>query len=112
MSMGRPAFHFPWVIVMLGVSGCAAAAAPVPAQAPSAEPTTDAEPVSQTTTLAAAVPTVEEPEPIPTTCEEDGKLCLLPATYAKKLCGGIYPEIALGMFAKGTPFTRIYLAGD
>jgi hypothetical protein len=81
----------------------------------------DAEPTSQTTTLAAAVPVPEEappaPEPLPTSCDEatigkDGKLCVPAATYAKKLCGGIYPEVALGLFAKGTPFSRVYLAGD
>jgi hypothetical protein len=40
------------------------------------------------------------------------KLCLPPPDYAKKLCGGIYPEVALGLFAKGTPWSRIYLSGD
>lgn len=60
----------------------------------------------------------EEPESMPTSCGvegtfgKDAKLCMPAATYAKKLCGGIYPEVALGMFAKGTPWTRIYLSGD
>lgn len=58
-----------------------------------------------------------EPEPLPTACEseqslKDAKACLPPAAFAKKLCGGIYPEVALGMFAKGTPWTRVWLAGD
>jgi hypothetical protein len=61
------------------------------------------------------------PEAIPTTCANEAsigkagktrKLCLPAADYAKKLCGGIYPEVALGLFAKGTPWSRIYLAGD
>jgi hypothetical protein len=43
---------------------------------------------------------------------KDGKLCMPAGAYAKKLCGGIFPEVALGLFAKGTPFTRVYLAGD
>lgn len=64
-----------------------------------------------------AVDAKPEPEPLPTACEseqslKDAKACLPPAAFAKKLCGGIYPEVALGMFAKGTPWTRVWLAGD
>lgn len=46
------------------------------------------------------------------TIGKDGKVCLLAPAYAKRMCGGLYPEVALSMFAKGTPFTRVYLAGD
>ncbi|HVH45671.1 MAG TPA: hypothetical protein VM925_25125 [Labilithrix sp.] len=57
------------------------------------------------------------PEPMPTECESETslkrtKVCLPPEAFAKKLCGGIYPEVALTLFAKGTPWTRIWLAGD
>jgi len=59
----------------------------------------------------------EEPAAIPTSCAAEGTLkdvrtCLPEAAFAKRLCGGIYPEVALGLFAKGTPWTRVYLAGD
>ena len=59
----------------------------------------------------------DEPAPIPTECGAEGSLkdkslCMPERTYAKKLCGGVYPEVALGLFGKGTPFTRVYLAGD
>jgi len=59
----------------------------------------------------------EEASPLPTTCGaeatlKDAKLCLPAPAYAKKLCTGSYPEVALGLFGKGTPWTRIYLAGD
>src|SRR5256885_6940989 len=119
MRMGRLDYHFPWIIGLLALTGCASAAAPkLPAAEPIAE-ASDAEPVSQTTTLAAAVPAEEPaaPESIPSECGDEGalgkdKLCLPSGSYAKKLCGGIYPEVALGLFAKGTPFTRVYLAGD
>src|SRR6266850_2537536 len=43
---------------------------------------------------------------------KDTKTCLPPPAFAKKLCGGIYPEVALGLFVKGTPWTRVWLAGD
>lgn len=59
----------------------------------------------------------EEESPIPTACAAEGsikdaKACLPPAPFAKKLCGGSYPEVALGLFGKGTPWTRVWLAGD
>ena len=59
----------------------------------------------------------EEPEPLPTTCGsemtiKDLKVCLPPGPYAKRLCGGVYPDVALGMFGKGTPWTRLWLAGE
>lgn len=61
----------------------------------------------------------EGPAPLPTSCTtgdsgglKDMKLCLPEASYAKKLCSGVYPEVALRLFAKGTPWSRVYLAGD
>jgi len=73
---------------------------------------------STTTTSATSASEVKvEPETIPTACAgeqalKDTKVCLPPGVFAKKLCGGIYPEVALSMFTKGTPWTRVWLAGD
>jgi hypothetical protein len=44
----------------------------------------------------------------PTRCGPDAKLrnaklCVPDPDYVTKLCGGIYPEVALGFFSKGTP---------
>lgn len=49
---------------------------------------------------------------IPTTCEQSGDVCLPPAAFVKRLCGGFHPDVALSLFAKGTPFTRGYLTRD
>jgi hypothetical protein len=76
-----------------------------------------------TTTIAAKVdaPAAEDvapqPEPIPTQCEGEGKIkntkvCVVPKAFAKNLCAGVYPEVALSMFAKGAPWTRLWLAAD
>lgn len=67
------------------------------------------------TKIEAAEEKTESDEPA---CASDGtigkdtKVCLLAPAYAKRMCAGLYPEVALSMFAKGTPFTRVYLAGD
>ncbi len=60
-----------------------------------------------------------EPAPLPTTCAvesakagKDAKVCMVGADYAKKLCAGMYPELTLALFMKGTPWTRAYLRGD
>jgi hypothetical protein len=116
-------------LLALTLAGCAAApVAPTKVAQANAAMTSDAAPASgRATTLALGIGNAaeehgdsakpEEPAPLPTTCGADGsikdtKLCLPDAAYAKKLCSGVYPEVALGLFGKGTPWTRIYLAGD
>ncbi|KYF50949.1 hypothetical protein BE08_02865, partial [Sorangium cellulosum] len=49
---------------------------------------------------------------IPTTCEQQDNMCLPPVAFVKRLCSGFYPDVALTLFAKGTPFTRGYLTRD
>ncbi|CAN5925464.1 hypothetical protein BH11MYX4_BH11MYX4_03630 [soil metagenome] len=119
------------VASVLGLSAAACAGAPAaPARVASASPaeTSDVAPATgRSTTLATAISgaaeepreetKADEPAPVPTTCEAEGtikdaKLCMPERAYAKKLCSGVYPEVALGLFGKGTPFTRVYLAGD
>lgn len=116
---------------LIGLSAVACAAAPAApariAQARAAE-TSDATPATgRATTLATAISgpaeeahdeaKADEPAPLPTACAAEGtikeaKLCMPERAYAKKLCSGTYPEVALGLFGKGTPFTRVYLAGE
>lgn len=114
------------IVVALGLAlggvACGAPAAKTTRIA-SATPVQASDAVS-TTRLAAAVTessaTDEAPpqaEPIPAACEgestiKDAKLCVAPKAFTKKLCAGIYPEVALSLFAKGTPWTRLWLAGD
>jgi hypothetical protein len=110
---------------LIGLSAAACAASPVPAVAPLASvQTTSAETSGTPATATFAVgisaadeDKADEPVPVPTTCGAEGtikdaKLCLPQSTYAKKLCSGTYPEVALGLFGKGTAWTRVYLAGD
>lgn len=60
---------------------------------------------------AAPAAKAEETKGIPTTCNSNGKVCLLPESFVKKLCDNVHPDIALAYFGKGTPFTRGYLKG-
>lgn len=51
-------------------------------------------------------------EGLPTACAPGGepKLCTPPREFVKRLCGGYFPDVALVLFAKGSPWTRGYLS--
>jgi hypothetical protein len=62
---------------------------------------------------AAPAPAAEEDKTlgkIPTACAEAGaKVCVPPAAFVKRLCSGFFPDVALAMLGKGTPWQRGYL---
>ena len=49
---------------------------------------------------------------LPAACEPgaEPKLCTPPLEFVKRLCGGYFPDVALVLFAKGSPWTRGYLS--
>lgn len=114
-------------LVALAAVGCSAApVAPTKVAQGNTAFGSDASP-ARSTTLAVGIGNAadehveesksDERSSLPTACGAEGsikdtKLCMPEPAYAKKLCAGIYPEVALGLFGKGTPWTRIYLAGD
>jgi hypothetical protein len=47
---------------------------------------------------------------LPTDCaEHKDNICLPPSKFVKRLCSAPYPNVALSMFQKTTPWTRAYL---
>jgi len=112
-----------WMGFLGVMTGCAAAAPPVArVAAADAVQGSDATPRARgarATSASAGEKSASEETaaPVPTACGEGGKLkdlelCMPEKGYAKKLCGGIYPDVALTMFGKTTPWTRVFLAGD
>ena len=107
-------------VFALTAAACASAPGPARLAQTTAAETSDVTPATGRGTFAVGIgEAAEEPkvEALPTTCGADGAikgtaLCMPERAYAKKLCTGTYPEVALAMFGKGTPFTRVYLAGD
>ncbi|MEO6418376.1 MAG: hypothetical protein ABIP39_03170 [Polyangiaceae bacterium] len=62
--------------------------------------------------LATSTPEGEAEAPaLPSTCEATGKknLCTPDADFAKRLCAGEFPDVALSMFKKESPWTRGYM---
>jgi hypothetical protein len=43
---------------------------------------------------------------------ENGALCVPDAAFAKRLCDASYPDVALVLMAKDSPFSRMFLRGD
>ncbi len=64
-----------------------------------------------------SAPTAKDPEPaadapaaFPTGCANPGeKICVMPADFAKRLCNGFFPDLALYMFSPNSPWTRAYV---
>ncbi len=57
--------------------------------------------------------TAKEAQPVafPTACSsEGGDLCVPPGEFTRRACAAGLPEMALALFAKGTPWVRGYLA--
>lgn len=52
----------------------------------------------------------EEVVEVPTSCANPGeKVCVMPEAFAKKLCSGFFPDLALYMFSPSSPWTRAYV---
>ena len=104
MDKIRPSFFFASTSLLLAAA-CGPSSPPPEAPAPSAVPSA--------APAASAAPSAEPVEPaaeLPTSCEtKTDKWCLPPEAFVKRLCRGVYPNVALAMFGKGTPWTRVYL---
>jgi hypothetical protein len=85
----------------LFLAACGSSSPPLPA------PTATAPPASA---APSAKPEEKPAAELPTSCETKAdKWCLPPAAFVQRLCRGVFPNVALAMFAKGTPWTRVYL---
>jgi hypothetical protein len=84
-------------------SQAAQASAPSDAPAPSSDSTSGAP---------AAAPDAQSAAAVPSACADpSAAVCTPPPDYVNRLCSKPHQEIALALFAKTTPFTRLYLRG-
>jgi len=98
-------------------AGCAASAAQAPPVGPETRPpalqAAAVPPKSEPAPEAAAPDASDAPASFPTECapRTDG-VCVPPRAFVERLCSGAHPDVALSMFAKGTPWSRGYATRD
>ncbi|HVK69927.1 MAG TPA: hypothetical protein VM694_35955 [Polyangium sp.] len=100
--------HSMAALILLVLAGCGSSTPP--AEEPKTE--TQAEAATDTTTGTAEAPKAEEEaKGIPEACAGDDKAaCVMPKGFVKRLCNGVYPELALFLFQKGSPWRRAYVS--
>jgi hypothetical protein len=93
-----------------GLLGCGGASAPPPAAPSPAESAAE----SPAAPAASAAPS-EEPAPapgLPSACSDPAAaVCTPPSDFVDRICAKPHQDVALALFAKQTPFTRLYLRG-
>lgn len=104
-----------FAVLSLTAVGCAARP-PAPPVAPEAAAPSVEVAAPQEAPAPTPSPVAAEAEPalldIPTTCTTSGDYCLPDGEFVKRLCTATYPDVALSLFAKDKPFSRMYLRGD
>lgn len=94
---------------VLLIVGCGSSKPAVDTKSPESSP-------SAPTEASASAPTEdakaeEDAKKIPDSCAGDVKEpCQMPKGFVKRLCNGVYPELALSFFQKGTPWKRAYVS--
>src|SRR4051812_39643348 len=100
-----------WTLLLLG----ACAAPPKPPETPPEPPPVEVEPSPPPPVADEPEKAAEPPSPVisfPERCADESApgICSPPLAFARNICGGFArPEIALKLFAKGSPWTRAYL---
>jgi len=96
-----------WLVAVACLLGCGSSPEKPPASAAQQKRTAlrKAKPARQRKTAKAQ-------ELIPQRCAKKRKLCLPPASWVKKLCDDVYPDVALHMFRPGTPWVRLYMRAN
>jgi predicted small lipoprotein YifL len=105
-----PSFRSPFAVLTLLALPCCGASGPAepPAAAPSSAVTT---PATTSTPIAAEDPPAA-PAHLPTACADpSAPVCSPPGDFVERLCAKPLQDVALALFAKETPFTRLYLRG-
>jgi len=77
---------------------------------PDPSESTSAAPADSSAPDAVVAAPKEEAVAVPTSCANPGeKVCVMPEAFVKKLCADFYPDLALALFAPGSPWTRAYV---
>ena len=98
-------------VVLAAPLACGGSSASQPpastAAAPSASAADSAAPAATSATASSPPPAA-----LPTACaDKSADVCTPPSSFVERLCAEPHQDVALALFASGTPFTRLYLRG-
>jgi hypothetical protein len=106
MVSALPALFLPVVIAVAVACGGAASSRPEPASAPPTEVSANPPPAAPAPSPASA------PLTVPSACADpSAPVCAPPGEFVERLCAKPHQDLALSLFGKDTPFTRLYLRG-
>ncbi|HEX8794569.1 MAG TPA: hypothetical protein VF765_26670 [Polyangiaceae bacterium] len=99
------------IIVLLAIGACGGSAAPAPPPSSPEAPAASAAAATGTSTPTDDPPSAAEAG-LPTKCADaSAAVCTPPGDFVDRLCTKPHQDIALWLFGKDTPFTRLYLRG-
>lgn len=104
----RHALLLPLPLLLLAL-GCGSSSSPPP-QDPSAEAPKAQASAEEAKAPKEEAPAAEDTKSIPTACAGDAAACVMPFAFVKRLCSGAYPDLALMLFSKGSPWRRAYVS--
>ena len=95
---------------LLLLLGCGGSSAPQAEEPKQTAPTAAASPAESEPADTKEPPAAEESKKIPDACDGEGAACVMPAGFVKRLCTGVFPDLALMFLQRGSPWRRAYVA--
>jgi hypothetical protein len=99
-----------WISLIL-IAACGGASG-APAASATTQASNDPPPVPKDAASADPPPAPPVARGIPASCATNDGVCTPDADFASRMCNGSFPDVALVLFQKDSPFTRMYLRGD
>ena len=93
-----------FAVSVASLLGCGSAPEP-----PAADPSQQQASATGAKISDAAPTQVSAQKAIPWRCRKSKPPCMPPPTFVERLCQDVYPDVALHMFAPGTPWRRFYM---
>jgi hypothetical protein len=90
--------------------GCGSSNTPAPSQPLAGTQAAPAGTSSDEASPAAPLSKQTEAAGLPTACDGASDSCVMPKPFVKRMCAGVWPDLALVLFTKGTPWRRAYVS--